>query len=247
MNRGRMMGGKTMSADKYQPGFDVVHDALNLLQGLEFSTEEGATASSSLLRVVIAPRWNGVDAYQLMLTCFVFGDRKVDWANMPVRITAANKPGEPIYIFRVNPRGQAVIDGVPAGEYKVSTMSTYFGGHEEPLFAPGNIPGQLAAAGVEAKPDWPEPMLTCISNDARLIAIPEIDEDGQARITFESTQDADMDGMVRFALVDTLGKVVFSAELELHRDKAHNIWDAHWEGKMNLVTAVNLVFDYLPG
>ena len=55
-----------------------------------------------------------------------------------------------------------------------------------------------------------------------------------------------MEGTVRFALVDTNGKVVFDDELVLERDETHNIWMARWEGKLNLVTTANLVFDFSP-
>ncbi len=235
-----------MTTDNFRENSDAVRDAIKLLQGLEFSTEEGIVVGGEHVRVVITPRWNGFDAFRLMLTCYAFGDRKVEWAGLPVRLTVADNSRSPVFIFRVNPRGQAIIDNVPGGEYKVSVMATYFGGSEEPVFVPASNLEQLAAAGEELEQSWPEPMMTCTSNDARLIAVPEIDTSGNAMITFESRNDIRMDGTVRFALIDSSGKVVFADELVLERDDTHGIWTAHWEGQPGLNMPVNLVFDFLP-
>ncbi len=235
-----------MTTDNFRENSDAVRDAIKLLQGLEFSTEEGIVVGGEHVRVVITPRRNELDDFHLMLTCFAFGDRKVEWAGLPVRLTAVANSRSPVFIFRVNPRGQAIIDNVPGGEYKLSIMATYFGGSEEPLFFPNSNIEQLVASGKETLQSWPEPMLTCTSNDAQLMAIPEVGTSGQTRISFESSSDVQMDGMVRFALIDNSGKVVFAEELVLERDEIHDIWASLWEGQLDLKAPVNLVFDFSP-
>jgi hypothetical protein len=235
-----------MVSDKLQTGIEVVQEILQLLQGLQFSVVEGTTVAGDHVRIVLAPRRNGDDGYQLMLTCFAFGDRKVDWDNFPVRLSTVSNADTPAFIFRINTRGQALIDGVPAGEYQLSLMPTYFGGSQAPDFVPDHNPEALAAFGIEAGLDRPKSGLTRTSNDARLVATPEIDASGRTRITFESNDGELRGGKVRFALVDNNGKVVFAEELALKKDEKNGFWGAHWEGNVKLRAAVHLVFDYLP-
>ncbi|MDX2505556.1 MAG: hypothetical protein QNL62_13915, partial [Gammaproteobacteria bacterium] len=199
-------------------GYDVLQEAVELLKGLEFSVQEGVTVSGESLRLVIAPRWNGVDAYRLLMTCFVYGDRKVDWANMPVHLVATTGAGSPVFVFRVNPRGQAIIDGISPGEYRMSVSKTYFGGSNMPIILPRENQEQLAASGVQTGDKWPEKLLTCVSNDSRLRAVPQTDANGNITITFEANDESLANGRVRFSVIKPTGKVVISHECVLEKN-----------------------------
>ena len=230
----------------YPAGYDVLQETVALLQGLEFSVQEGVTVSGEYVRLVIAPHWNGVDAYRLLMTCFVYGDRKVDWANMPVHLVAKTGAGSPVFVFRVNPRGQAIIDGISPGEYRMSVSKTYFGGSSMPIILPPENLEQLAASGRQKGDKWPETLLTCVSNDSRLLAVPQTDVNGHVTIKFESNDESLANGRVRFSVIKPTGEVVFSHECVLEKNSHAGVWAAQWVGDLDVSTPANLVFDFVP-
>ncbi len=232
--------------DTHIEGYDVIEETVSLLHGLEFSAQEGTTVSGEFVRLVIAPQWNGVDAYRLLLTCFVYGDRKVDWANMPVRLSSIGGTSAPVFVFRVNPRGQAIINGVPPGEYRMSVKMTYSGGGDIPVILPQDEFERLAASSEQNHDKWPEPLMTLVSNDARLLAVPQSDAHGHLSITFESRDKSLAYGSVRFAVIDAAGEVILSHELVLEKSEHPGVWMAKWYGDLDIKSPASLVFDAVP-
>lgn len=238
-----------MSASNGQlHGYPVVKEAAKLLDGLEFTTPDGAMVRGDRVRITIDPRWEDeVGAYRVLITCYVPGGQHVDWASMPIRIRPAEGVTEPTFIARLNHNGQAVIKYLPRGQYHLSSAKTYCSG-DEPIVYPSDA-GEpqvetLAAAAKESNDAWPEQPTSYVSNDTHLVATPELLPDGRFAITFESSDEALDKAEIEFAFVSETGQVEFSDQVVLSEAERGKLWIARWEGNIEVQQPCRFIFSF---
>src|SRR5215831_448093 len=105
--------------DQPTRGRQVIEETAQLLRQMRFSSHQGAYAESQHVAVSVDPRWNKDDeTLRVLITCYAFGHRSVDWGGLPVQVLP--EEGGVYAIVRLNGRGQAIIPRLPAGEYGLS-------------------------------------------------------------------------------------------------------------------------------
>ncbi|MFQ5643575.1 MAG: hypothetical protein ACE5FQ_07735 [Thiogranum sp.] len=229
-------------------GYPVIREVAKLLDGLEFTTPDGAMVRGDRVRITIDPRWEDeAGAYRVLITCYVPDGQHVDWARMPVRVRPVEGATGPTFIARLNHNGQAVIKYLPRGQYILSSATSYYA-DDEPLVYPPDAGEQrvetLAAAAEGSKAPWPEQPASYVSNDAQLVATPELLPGGRFAITFESTDEAMDKANIEFAFVGETGRVEFSDHVVLSRTAQGKLWLARWEGDIEVQQPCCFIFSF---
>jgi hypothetical protein len=84
---------------------------------LRFSAHRGAYAKGRHCAVAVDPRWNDdQETIRVIITCYSFGHRLVDWAGLPIFVVPED-PEIQVPPVRLTSRGQAVIPQLPPGKY----------------------------------------------------------------------------------------------------------------------------------
>src|SRR5215510_3179167 len=103
------------------PRQQVIEEAARLLRQMQFSPDYGAYAEGHHVAVSVDPRWNtGHEAISVLITCYPFGHRNIDWSSLPVQVLPKSGGIIVCAIARLNARGQAVIPRLPPGDYRLS-------------------------------------------------------------------------------------------------------------------------------
>lgn len=225
-------------------GQPIIEEAARLLRQLQFSPHRGAYAEGQHVAVSVDPRWNaGNEMVRVLISCYAFGHRSVDWARLPVHALPADSSVGVHAIARLNARGQAVIPSLPLGEYRLALRLKP--ARVEPVFSQ---PSERLAAQdedeVEERRVWRGE-----GEEGALVWTLEETEDGEVQVAFETTTERLAGHVVEFHLIDPDSKQVrYSHQLRLEPTQTPGIWEG-WGSlgsRADIEGPFELIFELMP-
>lgn len=235
---------------KQQPravrGQEVIEEAARLIRQMRFSANRGAYAEGKHVAVSLDPRWNDdKETISVLITCYAFGHRQVDWVGQPVFIL-----GEKVSaVSKFNLRGQAIQAGLPPGDYRLTTSPVY-GRSVAPVPLPTRVQalaatGTARARGVAEKEGLLEPVVY-ESVDGRVRATVRQTKTGKTEVAFETNDETLAGATVRFAFVEESGRVELSDEVKLEPvEGEERLWEGYREELVEPSEPCELVFEVL--
>jgi hypothetical protein len=144
---------QTVHKDKMK-GLEVTREAAELLKRVIFRTDERVDLKGKLAVISITPRWNKeTKTFRVIITCYARAHQVVDWSQCQI-ICWSENDNRNFYIRSLSRRGQAVIEDILPGDYKISLKS-------EKQEIPPSIPiGTIASAAailIFGVLIWPRP------------------------------------------------------------------------------------------
>ena len=235
-------------------GWEVLQEAAVLLHGLEISTARGALLEGKYVHLIIDPRWSEESGnYWLLITCHPIDQRRVEWVGLPIIIEPIEDAGAPLFVARLNDRGQVIVHNLPAGAYRLSVSAQWYYS-DKPIIESGfktadtheGMPEQLAAAELQEEAPWPTLPATFSSNDSRVLVTPEQVKAGEIALSFETRHDKLDGARVRFAIVQPSGKVEVTGEIRLTKIESRTLWGERWEGAVTVTSPRHMMFEVFP-
>jgi hypothetical protein len=234
----------TKEQSQAQQGQTVIAEAAQLLRQMRFSQNQGAYAEGQQVAVSVDPRWNDDnETIRVLITCYAFGHRRVDWAKLPVHVLPEGG-GTGVYaIVRLDTRGQAMIPRLPPGQYRLALRVKP--AQVEWVLAPQ--PQRLAAQGEDeasGRRVWRGE-----GADGPVVWILEETEEGDVQIAFETREESLAGCVVAFSLVDPASKRVhYSRQLTLAPAKTPGKWEGWYSvgTRTEVQGPYELVFEVLP-
>jgi hypothetical protein len=232
-------------------GREALQEAAALLRGLTFSTARGALLEGEYVHLILDPLWSKETGdYRLVLTCNAVDQRRVDWAGLPIILEPTEDGAAPLFVARLNSRGQAIVSNLPAGTYRFTVSAQWFFS-DKPIIESGfkaasryrDEPERLTAADLEEEPLWPTLPPTFSSNDERVLVTPEQISPGEIALHFESPHKELESARVRFAITRPSGEIVVTGEVKLTKDADKPLWKARWQGTVPVPEPCHLMFE----
>lgn len=231
-------------------GLEVIEEAARLLRQLWFSANRGANATGHHVAVSVDPHWNDDhNTIRVLVTCYAFGHRRVDWEGLPVFVRPEGG-GSGGWIRFLNARGQIVVPKLPLDNYRLSTSSQY-GRSTQTVPLPIRTTGLAGAPAVRtrgivgrAAPSEP-PVYE--STDGRVRATVRQTQACTTEVAFETEDETLAGATVRFAFVRESGEIEQGSEAKLESvGGEQRLWEGCWEGIVKLSEPCELVFEVLP-
>jgi hypothetical protein len=208
-----------------QPGMpsgqQVIEETGRLLRQMRFSQNRGVYAEGQRVAVSIDPRWNEDDeTIRVLISCYAFGHRRVDWAQLPVHVLPEGRGAGVYAIVRLDVRGQAVIPRLPPGEYRLSLR-------RKPTRVEPVLSRQLERLAAQGETDLEERRVwSGEEEDGTLLWTFEETEDGDVQIAFETNAQQLAGHVVIFSLVDPDSKQVqYHRRLILETTRTPGKWE----------------------
>jgi len=241
-----MMGESTTGhAQSASPaGKKVVEEAASLLRLMRFSTNHGAYAEGQSVAVSIDRRWNeDEETIQVLITCYAFGRRRVDWQGLPVFVLpeTAQRSG---WIAFLNAAGETFLPNLPPGDYRLAVSQQYRRSHDTVLQP--TQPQALAAQPANRKSGVPETHIYETA-DGRVRGTVRQTSADTTVVAFETNDEAFAGATVRFAFVQASGQEAYSTEVTLKPVESEDgLWEGRWEATIEISEPCELVFAVLP-
>lgn len=197
-------------------GLDVIEEAATFLRQMKISADRGAYASGRHVAVMIDPRWNAdKKSIRVLVTCYAFGHRQVDWAGLPIFVLREDLGPLDIEQPRLNARGQAVIPELPPGAYHVLAS---------PQWGAGSLPSVADRPWTRVYPSMNRMVLTTVSCDAK----------GEVAVAAE-TGDSHYEGAVLQFSVRLRGSRPLPGTLTLAPcEDRKGLWEGRWVYQVQL-------------
>jgi len=202
-------------------GQQVIEETARLLRQMRFSQSQGGHAEGQHVAVSVDPRWNeGNETIRVLISCYAFGHRRVDWARLPVHVLPAGKGAGVHAIVRLDARGQTVIPRLPPGEYRLSLR-------RKPAGAEPVLSRQLERLAAQGESDSEERRVwSGEGEDGTLLWSFEETEEGDVQIAFETNVQRLAGHVVIFSLIDPDSKhVQYRHRLTLGPTKTPGKWE----------------------
>lgn len=214
-------------------GQKVIEETVQLIKKMQFWSNGGAFAEGEHVAISVDPRWSeDKETIQILLTCYAFRHRQVDWKGLPVFILPETGRSVSAIMF-LNARGQAVASNLPPGKYRLSTSLKY-GITQTKVLAPQQTLRVVRVGSMKKMPDssrQDESVEVSIYPDEAIVTFQTSDHT-LARVT-----------MYMAILGQTSGTVEKSAKVELKPAKENQLlWEGRWKAPMELSKQYNLVW-----
>jgi len=225
-------------------GRQVIEETSQLLRQMRFSQNQGAYAEGQHVAVSVDPRWNeDNETVRVLISCYAFGHRRVDWVRLPVHVLPEGKGAGVQAIVRLDGRGQAVIPKLPLGEYRLSLRL-------KPLRVEPVLSRQLERLAAQGETDLEERRVwNGEGEDGDILWTFEETEDGDVQIAFETNAPHLAGHVIIFSLVDPDSKQVqYRRRLTLEPTRTPGKWEGWCSiGSRNeFPGAYELVFEVMP-
>ncbi|MDW8367923.1 MAG: hypothetical protein RMK49_18940, partial [Abditibacteriales bacterium] len=223
---------KNNEPPKILRGREVIEEAARFLRQIHFHANRGAFAEGKHVAVLVDPRWNeGNETIRLLITCYAFGHRRVDWEGLPVFVEPQNR-GDAWLCF-LNGRGQGIIPDLPPGDYRLST-SAQFGRSAAP------VPFLTSALALAAAPKVGQDVIcgphVYESTDGRLRATLRQTMAGTTVVAVETNEASLAGAVVRFAFVQETGKIQLTDTVTLQPVEGEaGLCEGRWERLVSVV------------
>lgn len=238
---------KTVKTDKQTRGREVIAEAAQFLRQMRFHPNRGAYAQGKHIAVSVNPQWNDDnETMRVLITCYAFGNQRVDWQGLPVFAESLNGGGVAWLCF-LNARGQAVMPNLTPDDYRLS-VPTQFGRSAEPI--PLLAPALALAAASRVGQDvvlTHEPHVY-ESTDGTVRATLRLTETGHVVVAVETNEVSLSGATVHFAFVQPSGAVEHSGTVTLQPvADEEGLWEGRWEGTLQLAEPCEFVFEVPTG
>jgi hypothetical protein len=213
------------STSKNQPqtqqGRQVIEEADRLLRQMRFSQNHGAYAEGQHVAVSVDPRWNeGDETFRVLISCYAFGHRRVDWAKLPVHVLPEGGGTGVHALIRLDVRGQATIPRLPPGEYRLSLRL-------KPARVEPVLSRQLERLAAQGEDEQEERRVwRGEGEDGAILWSLEETEEGEVQVAFETNEAQFAGHIIFFSLVDPDTKQVqYSQRLTLEPTRTPGKWE----------------------
>lgn len=198
----------------------VVEEAARLFQQSHFSHLHGAYAEGQHVTVIVDPRWNADhESFHALISCITSGHQRVNWAQLPLRITPTHRSSGVTALVRLDGRGRALVPSLPPGEYYPSLR--FKPAHVAPVLSMQTE--RLAAQGEE---DEERRVWRGDGEDGAVLWTLEETEEGEVQVAFETHAARFAQHMVVFSLIDPVSKQVRrQQELRLQPARTPGKWE----------------------
>ncbi len=227
-----------------QKGREVIAEAAQLLQQMQFSQDYGAYIEGRYAAVSVDPRWNvDHETICVLVTCYPFGHRRTDWAALPIYVLPKSGGPGVHAITRLDARGQAFIPRLPPGDYSLSLRLRPI--RVEPVLL---RPYERLAAQGEEEPDERR-LWRGEGEEGAILWTIEATEEGDVQVAFETSEERFAGCLVVFSLVDQDSKrVQYSHRLTLEPARTPGKWEGWCSigSQTDFQGAYELVFEVAP-
>jgi hypothetical protein len=199
----------------------VIEEAARLLRQMRFSQNQGAYAEGQHVAVSIDPRWNeDNETVHVLVTCYAFGHRQVDWATLPVHVAPESGSTGVHAITRLDARGQTSIPKLPPGEYRPSLRV-------KPARVAPVLSRQLERLAAQGEDEQTERRVWRGGEESDAVSWTiEETEEGDVQVAFETNAEFLAGHVVTFSLIDPHSKQVqYSQRLILEPTRAAGKWE----------------------
>ncbi len=201
-------------------GQEVIQEAGQILRQIGFSADRGAYREGRHVAVSVEPRWHeDGETVAVLITCYAFGHRRVDWAGLAVFVRPGH--GENIdWLAFLDSRGQTVLPRLPGGDYQLS-LGIHARRIGRVLTPPEDVQNAWAAADEAVTHErrvWRE------GND--MVWTVEETEEGEVQVAVEARSGRWAGHTVRFSLVESGSKrVCYRQQLVLQPARTSGLWE----------------------
>lgn len=228
-------------------GHEIIKEVAELLREQILSPPKATMINGENVRIIIDPRWDEPsNTYQTVVLCYVPSQQQVDWEFMPISLISKDNADIPVFIIRLDQRGQGIIQNLPDGQYQISAPVTYFSTKNNTCFpAPvqEDLPDRLVASDRQDEATWPIQPATHVSNDVRVTATTQFNQSGNIILTFETDDEALADSVIQFSFVRSCGQVEFTDNVILSKVKDRALWLGRWQDPVSLKEPCSLVYE----
>lgn len=226
-------------------GREVIEEAARSLRQMRLHANRGAFAEGKHVAVIVDPRWNeDNETIRVLITCYAFGHRRVDWEGLPIFVESQSENGVAWLCF-LNRRGQAVVSNLPPGDYRLSTRL------QPERVVPRVLeqqPEELAALAAQGE-EVPRERRVWRGSKGSVVWTVEETEDGEVQVAFETEEECLAQHRIVFHLVEPDSRrVQHSGQLTLEPASTPGKWEGWCSlgSRAEVKGPYELVFDVLP-
>lgn len=225
----------------------IIHEALDLFNKVHFSDHDSNTLTGRNVSVTATTLWNDDDSLKLLVTCFVHAPQNVNWTGICLKVVPENQNTSPIYICRLNSRGDGRILSLPSGDYRLAALrTTNWGNSQKPVVNSTPKPNSSPSASdslaqllpkvvsMDSTPEEEEKPVSqpweCVASaDDKVKAMIRRVVGNRYVVSFEADGTEYIDAKIEFDFIDSNNRLVLSGEISLkpeqnNTDKAVGRW-----------------------